>query len=413
MIRAARLVTAFAPLLLAACAAPIASVGHERGASVSRPPGATIEASGFATLLAAPPVPHADSPPPPAPETEPARIARTQGIPLVEAERRMNPDGAARQAAIVLHERLKVGAPGNYIGMRIVRDPDPRYAFQFRRDAAATIAWYTRDPRFIPREGGVPEAELQPIFDAWWPRLQAHRLVGGGAVDAFDGVVRFDMNIDKVAFEEIAATEGWTLPDRLALNFAPPPNPRSVDTSLASLVRIFPREDRLPAFVHSAALSGRVILRDGCFRLTESGGEAEPLVIFGRDSELTLDADGYMVVRNDSRTDDNRADPPRIGERVVWSGPRSTSEAGSGLRALRAACGDGPVVAVGEPVSAHAFRVRPWEIDAYAREAGISRQAAWEALKACWARLDASPERAVFYDCPRPVPSPMGQSGGS
>ena len=346
----------------------------------------TIERSGFATLLDAPPIPYPDAPPPPPPEPEPVRIARGEGISLTEAEQMMNPDDAAMAAAIALDQRLKAGAAGNYVGMRIVRDPRPRFAFQFRSDAAATLARFTRDPRFVSREGGVPDAELQPIFDKWWPRFQAHRLVGGGSVRGFDGVVQFDMNIDRAAFDAIAAREGWTLPERLKLNFPPPPDPRSIDPALTPLVRIFAREDRRPATVLTAALSGRLILRDGCFRLAEHGDGPQPLVIFGRDTELVLDAEGYMAVRPNAEP----GPAPRIGERVVWSGPRGANEADEGVRALRAACGTGPVVAVGEPISAREFRVRPWEVDEVARSRGISREAAWEALKACWTRLDAA-----------------------
>lgn len=86
---------------------------------------------------------------------------------------------------------------------------------------------------------------------------------------------------------------------------------------MARYVRLVPREDRSPAIIHTAAISGRVILRDGCFRVLQPDTPGEPLVIFDRDAEIALDREGYMVVR-DPRVIDRA---PRIGDRMVWSGP--------------------------------------------------------------------------------------------
>lgn len=320
-------------------------------ASSPVPRGATIGASGYATILSAPPagqiaVPPAAPPPPPTdgrptplPMSREARAARS---------RMMNPDEAARVAVQALNRRFSRAEPRDYIGMRIVRDPSPRFAFQFRRNAAATLARYTRDPRFTSRDGGLTRAELQPIFDEWWKRFEPFRLVGGGSVYEFDGVVRFDMNIDEAGFREIAARERWVLPKRLELRFSPPRNLRSVEPALLPYVRIFARQDRRPALVNDALLSGRVILRDGCFRLVDHGEEHEALVIFGRDLELGRDAEGYMVLKD---AGSGRV-APRIGERMSWGGPRGYSEADPSVKLLRDKCGPGAIVAVGEPDSA-------------------------------------------------------------
>ena len=311
--------------------------------------GATIGPSGYATILSAPST-SAVSAPPAAP---PPADGRATPMPMTREARRarsgmMNPDEAARDAALALDRRLSRAERGNYIGRRVVRDPGARFAFQFRRNAAATLARYTRDPRFTSREGGIPALELRPIFDEWWKRFEPFRVVGGGSVYEFDGVVRFDMNIDEAGFREIAARERWTLPKRLELRFSPPRNSRSIDPALVSYVRVFAREDRRPAVILQARLGGRVILRDGCFRLIEHGDAGEALVVFGRDLELGLDAQNYMVLKNAG----SNKPPPRIGEMMVWGGPRYFSEADPNVKMLRAACGAGPIVAVGEPDSA-------------------------------------------------------------
>lgn len=316
------------------------------------PRGASIGPSGYATILSAPatgPIKTEPATPPPPPADGKATPLPMTSEAIIAREMMMNPDDKATAAAQVLDQRIQAAERGNYVGMRIVRDPAPRFTFQFRQNAAATLARYTRDPRFTFREGGIPTQELQPIFDEWWARFEPYRLVGGGGVYEFDGKVIFDMNIDEAGFHEIAARERWTLPDRLDLRFSGPRNPRSIDPALERYVRVFARQDRQPAVVNLALLSGRLILRDGCFRLMEHGGDGEPLVIFGRDVELGLDAEGYMALR------DNGSDEamPRIGERIMWAGPQGYSEADPAVASLRAKCGAGPIIAVGSPGSAY------------------------------------------------------------
>lgn len=388
-------------IALASCASARPRYGGLEG-TIGLPVGATVGPAGFATILTAPPRAYPDDPPRPVPHGKgpAAPIARALGMSLEDARDRVNPDEASRQAAKALEQRLRMSAKGNFVDVVIERDPLPHFIFYFRRDAAATLARFTSDPRFRSRDRGVPEGELQPIFDAWWKRFQPDRLAGGGAVYANEGVVRFDMNVDEAEFRTITAREHWTLPKRLELRFAPPRNPRSVDPALVHFVRIFAREDRRPAIIRQAALGGRIILRDGCFRVANSGQAGEPLVLFGGDSELAIDADGYMVVRQP------RAEPGRgsyrVGEMATWGGPRAADDADTGIQALHARCGSGPVVNVGEPDSAYAFRVRTFAIDNYATTKGITRQAAYDRIKACFAEDDTrAAEPGAIRSTPR------------
>jgi hypothetical protein len=338
-------------LALTACAS---APDPSRNGHTGMPTAANIEPTGFATVLRAPPS-TASTPRPPRVESESERIARGRGISLAEAELLMNPDEAATRDATALDQRLKTQAAGNYIAMRIVRDPNPRFTFQFRRNATATLARFTSDRRFVAAEGGVPREELQPLFDEWQARFEPH-ILGAGSVNEFDGMVQFDMTIDETSYRAIAAREGWILPERVRLHFPPPPNTRPVDPALAPLVRVFARQDRSPGVVLSAALSGRLILRDGCFRMQEHGA-GEPLVLFGRDVELGVDEDGYMVVTDPRGSESYGGPSARVGERVVWSGPRGVDATDEGVKALRAACGSDPIVAVGEPRSERRFEL--------------------------------------------------------
>jgi hypothetical protein len=290
----------------------------------------------FATILSAPPSAPDDLRAPPLSDLS---LGESSG----------NPDASATRAAMAIDQRIRMAREADYVGMRVIRDPTPRFAFHFRGDAAAILARYTRDPRFIALDGGVPREELQPLFDEWWTRLEPHRVLGAGSVMEFEGVARLDLTIDQAGFEALAAREGWVIPKELDLSFAPAPNPRSVDPELIADVRVFAREDRLPVVNLQAALSGRLILRDGCFRLQEEGDANEPLVLFGRDVELRRDEEGHLIVSDASGRQ------ARVGERIVWSGPRAVHEADAGVHALRAACGSGPIIAVGEPQSAARF----------------------------------------------------------
>ncbi len=295
------------------------------------PQNVTLTSVGLATLLSAPASQSAGDGVP-----QPANPADDQAL--------RNPDAAASQAAELLHQRLMSAEAGNYIGRHIVRDPVPRFAFQFRRNAEETLARYSTDKRFVARQGGLPPEELQPILDEWFPRLSEHRLVGGGSVQEFDGVVVFDMTVDEPTFKKVAGEQGWAIPERVKLNFAPPPNPQSVDPRLSPLIRIFARSDRLPGAVNQAALRGRIILRDGCFRVADHQEGQEPLVLFDRDAELGLDEENYIVLR-----DGGPNHSVRIGEPIIWAGPRSANEADAGVKALRAQCGDGAVIPIGAP----------------------------------------------------------------
>lgn len=338
------------------------------------PIGATLEASGFATVLTAPPVPYPDEPPASGREWVDPETA-------LERERNANPSEAALRDAMAMARRIGMREGRNFVGTRVVRDPHPRFAFQFRTDAAATLARYTDDARFVAVEGGVHAAELRPLADEWNARFAPHRL-GVGNVYEFDGVVRFDMQVDEATFRAIAEAEGWTLPDRVELEFTPPANPHVLDPSLAPLVRIMPRHDRVPGAVLSARLSGRVVLRDGCFRLvSDPAAHREALVMFDRDVALFVDDDGYMALRRPHAD----GPQPRVGELMTWAGPRGIDERDGGVRELRSACGEGEIVSIGTPSSAYHSRVRPWVIDALAHDRGITRREAWDALKRCWA----------------------------
>lgn len=284
---------------------------------------------------------------------------------------------------MALHRRLQREAAGNYVDVRIIRDPRPRFLFHFRRNGAETLRRFTRDPRFAAADGGTPQSELEPIMHSWMERFARHRLGGSGGADPFTGIIEIDVGVSRSEFEAIAAREGWTLPPQLRLTFAPEVDPPSVLTpEAAPFVRTFPRADRAPGIILTVAKGGRIILADGCFRLNSADG---PLVLFGRNTRLIRDEQGYLTVVSIT----NGQARGRIGEHMTWGGYLPGVEEEPGVQAIRRHCGSGPIESVGEPESTAHFRVRPHAIAAYAEARRISLQAAWDEIKACWAEQDA------------------------
>ena len=381
-------------LLLGACSSSQAE------AQSSPPTGARIEPSCYATILEAPYVPYPDPPPTPPGEQETERLARERGISVSHAERMMNPDAATMRAAIALDRRLEREARGNYVDVRIVRDPHPRYQFHFRRDGPETLARFTRDPRFRVVPGGVPSDELQPLLDDWLRRFEPHRLASGGSVDPFEGVVEVDLGVSRSEFDALAPPGGWQVPTNVRLTFEPGINPAQlVSADVAPFVRIFPRADRAPGATLDIAQGGRILLVDGCFRLNDADG---PLILFGRNTRLFRDEQGYLTVASTQ----NPQISGRIGEHMTWGGYPGPVESEPGVRAIRQHCGDGPIASVGQPQSSAWFRVRPHAIASYAGHSGLSLQAAWDAIKACWAGQDARRAQpsadAPYRDCDVP-----------
>lgn len=314
-----------------------------------------LEPSGYATILHAPPSAR------PVErmkryEPEEVRLVRELGITPEDARRRVNPDAASYDVATTLRRRLETEAAGNYVGLSIVRDPYARFAVHFRSDAAATLARFTSDERFVAVEGGIPRKELEPLFESWMARFAAEGLVNSGSMQELEGRIEFDINVEKTRFDAIARRKGWRIPDSVDLHFPPPPDPDPIDPAVASLIRVFPRNERSPGPVTLEYSSARLILRDGCFRLENPGG-AEPLVLFDDGVRFALDDEGYPVVFHPLAVAHGQG-PVRVGEIVVTGGNRGFDEGDPGTRAVRAACGDAPIIALGAPKGEHEFKQR-------------------------------------------------------
>ncbi|HEX8214230.1 MAG TPA: hypothetical protein VF582_02025, partial [Allosphingosinicella sp.] len=236
------------------------------------PTGAAIGSSGFATILQAPSPPYPASPPPPEnrPASEAGWYAEAQGISEQEAAKRQQEQAALRPQIERLLQVLRAKEAGNFTAPRMVHQPDWAYVFYFKRDPQATLAKYTRHPRFKAALARYTQAELDALAKPWIERFAAHRLLGGHGSDPTFGEVGVDLVVSEAEFREIAKREDWAVPGAIKLRFSEAVEGESVPDRLRSVVRIFPHPDRALGATHMAALGGRIVLRDGC--LYVSGG---------------------------------------------------------------------------------------------------------------------------------------------
>lgn len=357
--------------------------------SASQPPdhfvptGAKIEPSGFATIERAPPVPYPDEPPPSEnrPYSAAAYYARDLGISVDEAEHRQREQQALQPEFERLIALLRVREAGNFTAPRIVHEPDWVYLFYFRRDPERTLAKYTSHPRFKAALARYSQEELAALAEPWLDRFAAHKIADGWGSDATYGIADIMLNVTEEEYRVIAAREGWgPVPEPVVLRFSGVLDHPSVGERARPLVRIFAQNSRSTTIQPEAGFYGRITMLDGCLYT----GDA--LAYFHRETGIGIDEQGYLAL-TDRRTGKSKG---RIGEWFAWAGPNSISEDMAMVRELRQRCGDARLQNVGNPESAAQFRVQAWRIDDVAKRRSISRQRAWELLKACWRKADAA-----------------------
>lgn len=383
-----------AALALSGCAAATAVDRSTPASGTSLPAGSRLSASGYLTILDVPASPFPDKPPP-----EPQVIDDF-------ARRTSSPDPAIREKAWEeangspafqaelqrLRQVLSRDQPDNFVEMRFVRDPAVAAEIWFKRDATRTLARYTSNPLFRPRQGGANEAEQGRLRSLWVERVEQGDHINLIGVDPITGVVELGISVEEAEFRRVAAERGWELGPRVKLNFPRPRPPAFADRSLERQVRIFARESRAKGIQLLAGYSGRIVLDGGCFRLRSGkAGEPGPLVVFGRDAQLGLDQQGYLVVLGEGGRRRYR-----VGELGSWPGPNAIDEKDPEVRELRRRCGSGPITNVAEPESERLFSApyAAWVAD-FARAKSVSYQEAWEEVIDCMKREEQRGRRGL------------------
>lgn len=320
------------------------------------PKGATmVGTAAHATILKVPPSPADDI----KPQRQNYRTvsewyAQEEGLSLEEARKRLSEQQGVLPIFQRLEDRLRQHEPDNYVSARLVHQPDWAYVLYFKRDPEATLRKYSVHPRFKAAKAAYTEAELKALVDPWAKHFGEERI--GTTYFPFPAERRAEimMTITAAEFRAIAARRGWgDVPPPIQLSFAKElPFPR-VDPGIAPLLRGFASESQATALQMQRGESGRVILDDGCLRLEVKEGRKGPLAVFHRETGIGLDAEGYLAIIERSA---GKA-KGRIGEMWSWAGP-NPGEQFDGLDQLRAACGDGPIVNVGNPESLARFKAR-------------------------------------------------------
>jgi len=341
-----------------------------------------------------PPSPYPNDPPP-EPETVDDFARRTSSSdPAVRARAWEEANGtpAFQHELQRLRQVLAREEPGNFVEMRIVRDPAVAAEVWFKRDATRTLARYTSNPLFRPRQGGLTAVERERLQSLWAERVANGDVMNMVGVDPITGSVEVGVAVGEAEFRRIAAERGWELGPQVRLVFPPPTPPAFANPSLARYVRVFARETKAKGIQLTGGYSGRIILDDGCFRLaSRTAGELGPLVMFGRQTQLARDEQGYLVILSE---DGGRR--YRIGEIGSWPGPNLVDEQDSAVRELRRQCGSGPITNVAEPQSERLFSLPyPHWVADYARVKSISYREAWHEVTACMKREEQRGRRGL------------------
>jgi hypothetical protein len=339
--------------LMAATAGSAATVAM--AASAAPPTGAHIEPSGFATVETVPSTPAVRAPRDNRPQTEPGWYAQSNGISEAEARRRI----AEQQKVFPEFEKLlgtlRAREKGNFTSARMIHKPDWGYEIYFKRDAEMALAKYTRNPRFRPATARYSLAELEQIAKPWTDRFTARRMSGGWGMDDTYGTIDVMMDVTEEEYRAIAAGEGWgPVPEPIKLSFASPLPVGSVGPRVGPFVRAFAQNDRSTGIQLEAAQGGRIFLRDGCLYVAFGGNPTPSLAYFHRETGLGLDAQGYLALV-DRATGKAKG---RLGEMFTWAGPNSVGEDSTGVKQLRALCGNAPLFNVGNPESSNVFKSR-------------------------------------------------------
>lgn len=352
----------------------------------SLPTGSRLSQAGYLTVREAPPSPFPDHPPPEPQVLDDLARRTSSPDPAVRAKAWEDANGSpAFQAELQrLRQVLSREEAGNYVELRLVRDPALAAEIWFKRDAARTLARYTSNPLFRPRQGGLDAAERERLQSLWAARAEGGDLINLLSIDPFTGIVELGISVEEPEFRRLAAERGWELGPQLKLSFPPPVPPAFANLRLQPYVRLFARESKAKGIQLLAGYSGRIVLEDGCFRLpSRQAGELGPLVLFGRQTQLGLDGQGYLAVLSDGGR------IYRVGEVGSWPGPNGVDEDDPAVRELRRQCGGGAITNVAEPQSERLFGAPDpaWVAD-YARARSLSYRDAWREVIACMTRQE-------------------------
>ena len=303
--------------------------------------GATIEPDGYATILDAPPAPFKPAQPGAA---QPPPAAADQAQKQQQWRRVTEFQNEVREEVQALADKLRVAEKNNFVDLYYENEGEPHVVFRFLRDGRQTLAKYTRNPSFAASDVRYSREELRAAMDFMFNAFREDRVIQGGGIGSKSNRAEVEIIVPPDEFWALVRRKSVKIPEAVKLDFrATQPAAainRSLSPAIARLLRIFPRDDRPIGLLHAIESRAKVVLEDGCFRI--SGGEHDKaLVQFPLGAQLFIDRDGYLAY--------GRGESPgyaRVGEEIVFPGSLSTVSAPELLDPIHAACGAGKVVKV-------------------------------------------------------------------
>lgn len=319
-------------------------------ASAAIPTGAKVERSGYWTIVSAPPAPFkAELPPPPPPPTAEQAAAEARFWRYAQWQSRISAEAFA--VLNIVREKEK----GNFVDLRYSGSDDGnfRVIYSFLRDGPRTLRKYSRNPQLVGETVRWSKAEQEAAMQLMVDFLRKQEVRGWmGGTGTASNRAEVTLPLTRAEWERLIARTGFKVPDPVLLTFAERSAAdlnRPLPPELARGIRMFARSDAAPGPVPSVARQGRIVLKDGCFRV--SGGPDDGAhVLFRLGQQLFVDPAGYLAF--------GQGPVPgyaRVGEVVEVEGtfapvgeqPRITAP-------IRKACGPGAVVAITTPRSAAA-----------------------------------------------------------
>lgn len=337
------------PLAALALGASACGSAASQGAFAFVPTAATIEPSGFATIIDVPPAPFTVAGPGrPEPPSAEQVAAQEQFRRVAEFQNRI------RDEVDALHRTLDAREQGNFVDLYFENEGEPHVVFRFLRDPAGTLAKYTKYPHFRAARAGYTNAELADALDFMMETFREERIVMGGGYGNKENRATVEIAIPEEEFRELVERKGVKIPDAVRLVFRAHTRASDINqplpAAIASLVRIFQRDDRPIGAVNSINSYARVVLRDGCFRSPDNGNAH---LLFPLGAQLFVDEQGYLAF--------GPAETPgyaRVGEEIVFMGSIAEVSAPELVGPIHAACGPGKVIKVNAMRSAAAERAR-------------------------------------------------------
>lgn len=303
---------------------------------------AEMGANGYATILNAPPAPFT-----PVKPGEPQRKTPEQVADDEQFMRITKFQGSVMEEVIVLAETLRLKEANNFVSHYFDNEGDPSVVFQFLKNGSSTLRTYTDHPRFLAKTVRWSEADLKAAADFMWKTFKDDRVLQSTGIGTNEVETRISVSEDE--FRALAERKGVAIHEAVKLVFgaAPvvplvnPPRPASKDVQavplkIAPMIRIFPRDDRIPEALNSINSTLKIILKDGCFRAADQG---DALVLFPYGARLFVDSAGYLAF--------GLGETPgyaRVGERVIFMGSINEVKTSSLVDPIHAVCGPGKVI---------------------------------------------------------------------